>query len=171
LRKRSNAPAAMLLIPKMTGSTVPLPVKGRLPVAVAVGPIVVVGAGAPSGPSVTVAVDTVEPVTGAAVEPVSRTLVGVFGRVVSVVEVVEVVEVEVDVDVDVDVEVVDVDVEVVEVEVVVVGPQPSTLGSVADAEKSCDRSGLRMVNVTVPCDGAGPLACQICTGPELPVVL
>jgi hypothetical protein len=164
LRKRSNAPAAMLLIPKMTGSTVPLPVKGRLPVAVAVGPIVVVVAGAPSTPSVPVAVDTVEPVTGAAVEPVSRTLVGVFGRVVSVVEVVEVVEVEVEVDVDVDVD-------VVEVDVVVVGPQSLSLGSVADAEKSCDRSGLRMVNVTVPCDGAGPLACQICTGPELPVVL
>jgi hypothetical protein len=164
-RKRSNAPAAMLLIPKMTGSTVPLPVKGRLPVAVAAGPIVVVVAGAPCTPSVTVAVDTVEAVTGAAVEPVSRTLVGVFGWVVSVVEVVEV-----GVDVDVDVEV-DVDVDVVEVDVVVVGPQPSTLGSEADAEKSCDRSGLRMVNVTVPCDGAGPLACQICTGPELPVVL
>jgi hypothetical protein len=155
----------MLLIPKMTGSTVPLPVKGRLPVAVAVGPIVVVGAGAPSTPSATVAGDTVEPVTGATVEPVSRTLVGVFGWVVAVVEVVDV-EVEVEVDVEVDV-----DVEVVEVDVVVVGPQSSTLGSVADAEKSCDRSGLRMVNVTVPCDGAGPLACQICTGPELPVVL
>jgi hypothetical protein len=150
----------MLLIPKMTGSTVPLPVKGRLPVAVAVGPIVVVVAGAPNTPSVTVAVDTVESVTGAAVEPVSRTVVGVFGWVVSVVEVV-------DVDVDVDV---DEDVEVVEVDVVVVGPQPSTLGSEADVEKSCVRSGLRMTNLTVPCDGAGPLACQICTGPGLPVV-
>jgi hypothetical protein len=148
----------MLLIPKMTGSTVPLPVKGRLPVAVAVGPIVVVVAGAPNRPSVTVAVDTVVSVTGAAVEPVSRTVVAVFGWVVSVVEVV-------DVDVDVDE-----DVEVVEVDVVVVGPQPSTLGSEADVEKSCVRSGLRMTNLTVPCDGAGPLACQICTGPGLPVV-
>jgi hypothetical protein len=151
----------MLLIPKMAGSKVPLPVKGRLPVAVAVGPIVVVVTGAPSGPSVTVAVDTVVPVTGATVEPFSWTLVGVFGWVVSVVEVVEV-----DVDVDVDV-----DVEVVEVDVVVVDPQSETLGSVADVEKSCDRSGLRMTNLTVPCDGAGPLACQICTGPGFPVVL
>jgi hypothetical protein len=153
----------MLLIPKMTGSTVPLPVKGRLPVTLAAGPIVVVVAGAPSTPSATVAGDTVALVTGDTVEPVSRTLVGVLGWVVSVVEVV-------DVEVDVDVEV-EVDVDVVEVDVVVVGPQSLSLGSVADAEKSCDRSGLRMVNVTVPCDGAGPLACQICTGPELPVVL
>jgi hypothetical protein len=151
----------MLLIPKMTGSAVPLPVKGRLPVAVAVGPIVVVVAGAPTTPSVTVAVDTVVSVTGAPVEPVSRTLVGVLGWVVSVVEVVEVVDVDVDVDEDV---------EVVEVDVVVVGPQPSTLGSEADVEKSGDRSELRMVNLTVPLDGAGPLDCQICTGPGLPVV-
>jgi hypothetical protein len=155
----------MLLIPKMAGNTVPLPVKGRLPVAVAVGPIVVVVAGAPSTPSVTVAIDRLVSVTGGAVEPFSRTVDGEFGWVVSVVEVVDV-DVEVEVDVDVDVEV-----EVVEVDVVVVGPQWATLGSVADAEKSYDRSGLRMVNVTVPCDGAGPLACQICTGPELPVVL
>jgi hypothetical protein len=126
--------------------------------------MVVVVAGPPSTPSATVAGDTVALVTGDTVEPVSRTLVGVLGWVVSVVEVVDV---EVDVDVEVEVEV---DVDVVEVDVVVVG-QSLTLGSVADAEKSCDRSGLRMVNVTVPCDGAGPLACQICTGPELPVVL
>ena len=78
--------------------------------------------------------------------------------------------VEVDVEVEVDVDE-DEDVEVVEVDVVVVGPQSSTLGSDADVEKSADRSGLRMVNVTVPCDGAEPLACQICTGPGLPVVL
>ena len=160
MRKRSTAPAAMLLIPKMTGSTVPLPVKGRLPVAVAAGPMVVVVAGAPSAPSAAVAGDTVALVTGTTVEPVSRTLVGVLGWVVSVVEVVDV-EVEVDVDVEV---------EVVEVDVVVVGPQPLTLGSEANVEKSSERSALRMVNLTVPCDGAGPLACQICTGPGLPVV-
>jgi hypothetical protein len=155
----------MLPSPKMAGTMVPLPVNGRLPVAGAVLPIVVVVTGAPSTPSVTVIPDTVVLVDRAD-EPVSRTVVGEFGWVVSVVGVVEVVDVvDVDVDVDEDVEVVE-----VEVDVVVVGPQPSTLCSEADVEKSCDRSGLRMVNLTVPLDGAGPLACQICTGPELPVV-
>jgi hypothetical protein len=156
----------MLPNPKMAGTMVPLPVNGRLPVAVALGPIVVVVTGAPSTPSVTVIPDTVV-LVDRAVEPVSRTVVGEFGWVVSVVGVVDVVDV---VEV-VDVVDVDEDVEVVEVDVVIVGPQPSTLCSEADVEKSCDRSGLRMVNLTVPLDGAGPLACQICTGPELPVVL
>ncbi len=155
----------MLLSPKMAGTSVPLPVNGRLPVAVAVGPIVVVVTGAPSTPSVAVIPDSTVVFVDRAVEPVSSTVVGVFGWVVSVVEVVDVVEVVEVVDVDVDDDVV-----VVDVDVVVVGPQPSTLGSEADVEKSRDRSGLRMVNLTVPLDGAGPLACQICTGPELPVV-
>jgi hypothetical protein len=162
----------MLLIPKMTGSAVPLPVKGRLPVAVAVGPIVVVVTGPSCAPSVEMPADTVVFVT--AVEPDSRTVVGVVLVGAPVVEVgpivvgVVVEEDEVVEDVEVD-EVVE-DVEVVDDDVVVVGPQSSTLGSEADAEVSGVRSGMRMVNLTVPLDGAGPLACQICTGPEFPVV-
>jgi hypothetical protein len=149
----------MLPSPKMAGTMVPLPVNGRLPVAVALGPIVVVVPLAPWAPMVAVTGEMV--VLVGAVEPRSPT---VF-EVVLVATAVEVGPVVVLVVVDVD-EVV----EDVELDDVVVGSQLPTLGSVPDVVESTVRSGLRMVKVTVPCDGAEPVSCHICVGPELPVV-
>jgi hypothetical protein len=150
----------MLLSPKMAGTIVPLPVNGRLPEAVAVGPIVVVVPWAPWVPRVAVTGEMV--VLVGAVEPFSPTVLAV----VLVAPIVEVGPVVVLVVVDVDEVVEDVELD----DDVVVGSQLPASGSVADVVESRDRSGLRMVNVTVPCDGAEPLACHICVGPELPVV-
>jgi hypothetical protein len=160
LRSRSKAPAAMLPSPKMAGTMVPLPVNGRLPVAVALGPIVVVVPGPPCAPMVAVTGEMV--VLVGAVEPRSPT---VF-EVVLVATAVEVGPVVVLVVVDVDEVVEDVELD----DDVVVGSQLPTSGSVADVVESTVRSGLRMVKVTVPCDGAEPVSCHICVGPELPVV-
>jgi hypothetical protein len=151
----------MLPSPKMAGTMVPLPVNGRLPVVVAVGPIVVdVTLAATWVPRVAVTGEMV--VLVCAVEPRSTTLLGE----VLVAPVVEVGPVVVLVVVDVDEVVEDVELD----DDVVVGSQLPTPGSVADVVESRVRSGLRIVNVTVPCDGAEPLACHICVGPELPVV-
>lgn len=50
------------------------------------------------------------------------------------------------------------------------GLQPVTGDSDADAVESTDLSRLRIVNVTVPLDGAGPLASQIGVVPDSPIV-
>lgn len=50
------------------------------------------------------------------------------------------------------------------------GVQPLTGDSDADAVESTDLSRLRIVSVTVPLDGAGPLAFQIGVVPEAPIV-
>jgi hypothetical protein len=157
----------MLLIPKVTGSAVVLPVNGRLSPAAA-GLVVLVAAVPP--PALRAWAFAAVVLVTSVVVPCAWMLVVVSGCMVVVVAawVVVVVGASIVV-VGGTVLVVVGGTEVVVV--VVVGSQSLASGSEADAVESSVRFGLRMVRVTVPLDGAGPLASQICVVPELPVVL
>jgi len=158
------------LSPKIAGNTTPLPVKGSVALT-APGAIDVVVVAAvlvlPSGPtgtvvvgaSVTVVGDTeidvvveLAVVVGAAVTVVPETLVDVATVVVGGAAVVVGAGA-----------VVVVGATVVVGAVVVVG-QFSDGGSDAESVESKVRSLFRIVSVTVPLEGAAPVACQICCG-------